>query len=58
MWNNKFDTDFFTVLFVLYLGRILNGDPDYHDSWHDVNGYVKFVADLMWCKLNMCCREG
>lgn len=29
------------------LGRILNGDPEYHDSWHDVNGYVKLVADLL-----------
>jgi hypothetical protein len=29
------------------VGRILNGDPDYHDSWHDVNGYVKLVADLL-----------
>jgi hypothetical protein len=29
------------------VGRILNGDPDYHDSWHDVNGYEKLVADLL-----------
>lgn len=27
------------------IGRILNGDPDYHDSWHDINGYIKLVAD-------------
>lgn len=25
--------------------RILNGDPFYHDSWHDINGYTKLVAD-------------
>ena len=29
------------------LGRILNGDPDYHDSWHDIVGYVKLVADRL-----------
>lgn len=26
-------------------GRILNGDPYYHDSWHDIVGYTKLVAD-------------
>ena len=24
-------------------GRILNGDPDYKDSWHDIIGYTKLV---------------
>lgn len=28
-------------------GRILNGDPDYHDSWHDIVGYTKLVADRL-----------
>ena len=23
------------------IGRILNGDPDYLDSWHDIIGYVR-----------------
>lgn len=27
------------------IGRILNGDPDYHDSWHDIVGYAKLTAD-------------
>lgn len=27
------------------VGRILNGDPFYHDSWHDMVGYAKLVAD-------------
>ena len=27
--------------------RILNGDPDYHDSWHDIAGYTKLVADTL-----------
>jgi hypothetical protein len=29
------------------IGRILNGDPDFHDSWHDIVGYVKLVADRL-----------
>ena len=28
-------------------GRILNGDPDYHDSWHDIVGYTTLVADRL-----------
>ena len=27
------------------IGRILNGDPNYSDSWHDIAGYAKLVAD-------------
>lgn len=27
------------------IGRILNGDPNYHDSWHDIVGYAKLAAD-------------
>lgn len=29
------------------LGRIVNGDPDYADSWVDVAGYSKLVADRL-----------
>lgn len=29
------------------IGRILNGDPAYHDSWHDIVGYAKLVADRL-----------
>ena len=29
------------------IGRILNGDPEYHDSWHDIIGYTKLVADTL-----------
>jgi hypothetical protein len=25
------------------MGRILNGDPEYKDSWHDIIGYTKLV---------------
>jgi len=29
------------------IGRILNGDPDYADSWMDIAGYAKLVADRL-----------
>ncbi len=29
------------------VGRILNGDPTFHDSWHDIIGYTKLVADKL-----------
>lgn len=29
------------------IGRILNGDPDYIDSWHDIVGYAKLVEDIL-----------
>lgn len=25
------------------IGRILNGDANYHDSWHDIIGYTRLV---------------
>lgn len=25
------------------IGRILNGDPTYADSWHDIGGYAQLV---------------
>jgi hypothetical protein len=29
------------------IGRIINGDPDYSDSWHDIAGYAQLVADRL-----------
>jgi hypothetical protein len=29
------------------IGRILSGDPDYADSWHDIAGYAKLVDDRL-----------
>jgi hypothetical protein len=26
------------------IGRIINGGPDYADSWHDIAGYAQLVA--------------
>ncbi len=29
------------------LGRIINGDADHADSWHDIAGYAQLVADRL-----------
>ncbi len=29
------------------IGRIINGDADYFDSWLDISGYSKLVADRL-----------
>ena len=29
------------------VGRILNGDPSYIDSWHDMVGYAQLVEDIL-----------
>lgn len=29
------------------IGRIINGDPDYADTWHDIAGYAQLVADRL-----------
>jgi len=29
------------------LGRIISGDPNYDDSWTDIAGYAKLVADRL-----------
>ena len=29
------------------IGRIINGDPDYADSWVDIAGYATLVADRL-----------
>lgn len=29
------------------IARILNGDPMYKDSWHDIIGYTKLIDDTL-----------
>ena len=29
------------------IARIINGDPNYADSWHDIAGYAQLVADRL-----------
>lgn len=33
------------------IGRIINGDPDYVDSWVDIAGYAQLVADRLQGKV-------
>lgn len=33
------------------IGRIINGDPDYDDSWIDIAGYAQLVADRLQGKV-------
>lgn len=45
-WS-KLDPDMRQALTVIAdkMARILNGDPYYGDSWHDIQGYSKLVED-------------
>ena len=45
----KLDDDMKEALHIIAnkIGRILNGKPDFHDSWHDIVGYAKLVADRL-----------
>lgn len=29
------------------ISRMLHGDSEYHDNWHDIIGYAKLVADTL-----------
>lgn len=29
------------------IARIINGDPNYTDSWHDIAGYAKLIEDRL-----------
>lgn len=39
------------------IGRILNGDPNYKDSWHDIEGYAKLIADVLKDKKTYTCEK-
>ena len=43
------DDDMTEALFMMAhkIGRIVNGDPWYADSWTDIAGYAKLVADRL-----------
>lgn len=36
------------TMIVHKIGRVLNGDHNYKDNWHDIQGYAKLAEDL--CK--------
>jgi hypothetical protein len=45
----KFDDDQIEALHMIFhkIGRIINGDPNYIDSWIDIAGYAKLVSDRL-----------
>ena len=51
MWNNEnwglLSEDKKQALEVIAdkISRIINGDPDYKDNWHDIAGYAKLAED-------------
>lgn len=47
-WQNLSDDKKESLEMVAHkIGRILNGDPEYKDSWHDITGYTKLVEDTL-----------
>lgn len=34
-------------MLAMKISRILNGNPEYHDSWHDIVGYATLVANTL-----------
>lgn len=49
MRNKELSADQQEALDMIFhkIGRIVNGDPDYDDSWIDIAGYSKLVADRL-----------
>lgn len=47
-WS-KLDADMTEALEMIQhkIARILNGDPAFHDSWHDIAGYASLVAERL-----------
>jgi len=48
-WNNRLTLlhrEGLTMIFQK-IARILNGDPNYADNWHDIQGYAKLVEDRL-----------
>ena len=47
-WNGLSDDKREALEMVAHkIGRILNGDPNYKDSWHDIIGYTKLIDDTL-----------
>ena len=43
-WSNLSDSQKEALEMIAHkIGRILNGDPNYSDSWHDISGYSRLV---------------
>ena len=52
LWEHDFqelDADQIEALEMIChkIARVLNGDPNHHDHWHDIAGYATLVADRL-----------
>jgi hypothetical protein len=52
LWEHDFqelDADQIEALEMIChkIARVLNGNPDYHDHWHDIAGYATLVGDRL-----------
>ena len=46
VWDNLTDSQREALEMIAHkIGRILNGNPNYRDSWIDIAGYAQLVAD-------------
>lgn len=47
--RDKMDVHHWEALDMIFhkIGRILNGDPDYVDNWHDIAGYATLVEQIL-----------
>lgn len=46
-WRLKPDVRQMLIVLSDKVARILNGDPDYTDNYHDIQGYAKLVEDRL-----------
>jgi len=47
-WHELSDDKKETLEMVAHkIGRILNGDPEYKDSWVDIEGYVHLISQTL-----------
>ena len=47
-WNEIADDQRESIEMICHkLARIINGDPDYADSWVDIAGYAKLISDRL-----------
>lgn len=47
-WSNLSDAQKEALeMIAIKIGRILNGDPNYADSWYDIAGYAELIDKLL-----------
>lgn len=57
-WNNLVSDQKEALEMIQHkVARIINGDPDYIDNWHDIQGYAKLIEDRLTQKQFLDSRE-